>query len=247
MEENKNSILTFVSSFDYSDFLDSGFLSDCKLIIPNGEEKTEIKAHIFILANSCQYFHDMFTGEMSEAQTHIVHITHNPQNLFPRVIKFLYNGKLEWKVDETISLLSIARFYKIDCLYKALDAKINEIMKPELVLPFVSSCYDNQFTNELNYMIPFISKYFDSFKISELSDALDVTTFAKVIDPIKGGFGTDKLIDIITEFVVDYEFESKEEQSSLLALLPRAEKGLKQKIIARGCPWAPKPFVDTLK
>ena len=247
MEESKNSILSFASTFDYTQFLDSGFLSDCKLIIPNDGEQSEINAHIFILANSCQYFHDAFTGEMKEAQTHIVKITHNPQNLFPRVIKFLYNGKIEWEMKEMMSLFSIARFYKIDCLYKALDAKLNEIMAKDSALQFVSSCYDNQLTNELNYMIPFITKHFDLFKISELSDALDVKTFAKVIEPIKGSLGTDKLLDVITKFVGDYKFENREEQSALLLLLPRAEKGLKEKIMKKGCPWVPEPFLNTLK
>ena len=228
------------ANWNYSSFFNNKFLSDCTIKF----DGTEMPAHIFVLANGSDFFYDMFRSDMKEATTHIVEITHNPMNLLPRAIEFLYTGKISYKSSELMAILSIARFYRIDQLIKAILDEIDRTATKDDILSYVDQCYDQSFSNELEYISQFITKFYSKYTISELSDKLDVKTFVLVIKPLK--LNTDQLISTLTEFLGDYDLnEDETEKEAVLDLFDPNEKGLKDKLSK--APWVPSSFLNKLR
>ena len=232
--------------FDYTDFYNSGFLSDVKLKIKDGPE---INAHILVLANSSKFFYSMFTGDMQEAKSHYAELKHNPGNLLSRVIRYMYNGKIDWEYSETMALYSIARYYQIDSLLNLIQERLEQIVTPENVMQLVDQCFDKKLLEELRYIERFIVKFYDKIKLQVLSDNLDVITFANILGspelPVQ--YSSQDLINTISSFLGEYQFEKEEEREALLKLLNRNDPQLKNAIQTIKPYWIPQTFIDSLK
>ena len=239
----------FAPRFDFAEFLNTGFLTDCSIFLgPEGTDAVEIKAHVLVLANSSQYFHDMFTGEMKESNTHKVYVTHNPQNLLPRVIRYMYTGKIRFEFSETMSLYSIARFYKIQSLEEDIQAEIQNICTAENIFALVDQCFDEELISELKFLEPFIAKFFFALDMKVITDKLDVQTFAHSLKHILNKFTPEKLLDTISQFLGEgYEFEEEDEQNALLELLNTEDKKLASLIKSKKLYWIPESFISKLK
>ena len=232
--------------FDYNDFYDSGFLSDVKLKIKNGPE---INAHIIVLANSSRFFYSMFTGDMQEARKHYAELKHNPGNLLTRVIRYMYTGKIQWDFEETMSLYSIARFYQIDSLLHHIQQQLEKIVTAQNVMQLVDQCFQEHLLDELRYIERFVVKYYQELKLEDLSDQLDVLTFANILSSpeLPKKFTSQELVETITNFLVDYEFEKDEEREALLKVLrTKGDSGLKDAITNLKPYWVPQEFINSL-
>ena len=236
-------------NFNYKEFYDSGFLTDCSIFLGKKEDNPkELRAHILVLANSSGYFFDMFTGQMSEAETHQVYITHNPKGLLPKVIEFMYTGSIKWLKEQTMALYSIARFYKISELEKGIQNELNNNVNANNLMDYVDQCYDLELKPELRALESFIIKFYSEIPLDTLSEHLDVETFSHVLEApeIKVKYDSKKLIQLITDFLQGYEFDSEEEKENLLRLLNKSDPNLKSIIKESNPYWIPESFVKAL-
>jgi hypothetical protein len=108
------------------------------------------------------------------------------------------------------------------------------------VLEFVRQCYELQLPNELQTLIPYIAKYLDSLKIKQVSEALDIETFANVLKQTSRS-AVDK-VKIIEEFLGDYT-ANEQEQRILAGLFVR--ENVTDLVTANGkeCKWLPPEFL----
>ncbi|OHS98367.1 BTB/POZ domain containing protein [Tritrichomonas foetus] len=231
--------LYFSDIFNFSDFVESGYLSDCEIRIhpKDGDSNyTVVKGHKLVLANSSLFFNNTFTAGMEESQTGIVDTYVNPYNLLPRVINWMYTGRIEFSVDELMPLLNISHNYGILVLEKELLAQLDEVADENTVLGLVKKCYEDEMSKELQILIPYIAKFFDKLSLSKLSEELDVATFAKAIGLTQ--LSTKEKVLKITEFLQDWQ-PSMEEKMALFNAFSPDETRLKEFAMKHNARWLP--------
>lgn len=208
--------INYKDTFNYEKFFTSGNLSDCELHIHQSKEEqsyTVIKAHKVILANSSLFFLNVFTAGMEETQTGIAEIYQNPYNLIPRVIDWMYTGKIDFTIKELMPLFNIAHVFEISQLESQMNQILEQKINKSTILNLVKECYDNELPQELQTLIPHLASLFNDLQISDLSELLDVCTFAKVIKLTK--LSTEDKVLKINEFLQDWK-PSEEEKDALL-------------------------------
>lgn len=232
--------LYFRDIFNYEEFLKSGDLSDCELHIHKSKEDQSysvIRAHKFILSNSSLFFHNIFTAGMKETQTGIAEIYQNPYDLIPRVINWMYTGRIDIKLKELMSLINITHMFGISKLESQMQEKLEESINESTILEFVKECYDNELPKELQILIPHLASLFDKISISDLSETLDVFTFAKVIKLIELPV-EDKVLKI-TDFLQDWK-PSDEEKNALANVFTPSEKSKLNPLVSKyNITWLP--------
>ena len=194
----------FVPFGDFSDFFGSNLcLTDCQIILNN----ERISAHTIILANGSEFFYNAFTSGMEEEVKREVSIDFNPQNLFPVVLNWIYTSQISFEFNQLMPLLSIAKFYGVNNLLEKLENYLQNVINPDNLFDLVSQCYDNELTNELHLLIPFIAEFFDQISIQKMSDNLDVQVFCQVLHCYfkNNGFDPEYAINALTQFIGDYE------------------------------------------
>ena len=234
-------------AFDFAEFFENGFLTDCELVLGGEDGAREvIRAHKMVLANYSRLFYNTFTSGMQESITGVVEILNNPMNLFPRVVRWMYAGELEMKLAEAMPMLAIANYYDIEGLRQSvLDVVMGAENRDKLVM-FVQQCFDHELVEELRVLEPLLVKYVEANPTEktckELSDAVDVATFGRVLAGTK--LANEKKIKMIREFLGDWN-PSDEEKQALAACLVM-EVGLGKLIGEADRKWLPSDFVDRL-
>lgn len=219
--------------FNYEDFSTSGDLSDCELHVHQNKEDqtyTVIKAHKIILSNSSIFFHNIFTAGMKESQTGVTEIYQNPYNLIPRVINWIYTGKIDITMKELMPLINLTHILGISKLESVVLNILEERINKSTILNLVKECYDNELPKELQTLIPHMAALFNDLSISELSETLDVTTFAQVIQLTELST-EDKVLKII-DFLQDWK-PSDEEKSALSQVFSPSEKSQLSSLITK--------------
>ena len=236
--------------FDFKSFYKNQEFTDCEVIIEDEDSSVSIvKAHIIVLANSSQFFFNVFTGEMDESKTHQVHVKFNPMNLLPKVIEWMYDGNLFFESDEQekeqkIPLLAIANFYTIDALSRYLFESIEKTNSPSEILKYIDQCFQFSLVNELRALEPIIAINFEMISIDMLSDALDVPTFINVCKLI-GFKSNEERIKTISSFIKDYDFTGHEdEMENLSKLLDRKDPHLSALIKSLNPRWVSKKIIN---
>ena len=229
--------------FDFSEFFKSGYLTDCEIRVRSLESDgfDKIRAHRAILANSSDFFYNSFTSGMTEAETGIVETTKNPMGLLSRVIEFIYSGNIEFDESEAMSLLFIAHDYGINALTARLQAYIDSVESPDVVLQFVDQCFEGEFVNELKDLVPVISRLYDKFGMSRLTTALDIPTFTLVLANLKD-FDDSKKADELIEFVGKGYQCVDEDREAIGHLFARSSPEVKKKLCASRLNIQPKDF-----
>lgn len=228
--------------FNFNEFFESGFLTDCEIRVHNSHddpEYTSIKAHQAVLANASDFFYNTFTSGMQEAKTGIVDVYTNPMNLFPEVVRWMYNGCLDFCDAKLMALLGIAHNYGITLLENELTAHLEKVVTKDNITVFVQQCFDCGLSEELKALEPTIARYIDEIPITQLSDALDVATFAEVLSQCK--MSNEQKIQKIQQFLGDWE-TSEEEKQALGQCLTK-ENGLRALLTGKDYPWLPAGFV----
>lgn len=203
-------IIAFDPIFDYMEFLNDGIVCDCRIIFP---DNTEMKCHKMILSNSSKFFFNAFTGDMAEQATGVVNVNFNPGNLLQKVIKWMYNGRIE--LDETskkelMQLYAIVHFYGIETLKADVEKKIDSVVNNNNILDYVDICYEEDLQEPLNALAPKIGKNIEKFDVKVLSDKLDVRVYSLAMR--ESGLSDDMRLIKMKEFVGTYELGEDEKQ-----------------------------------
>ena len=242
---NKQEEIFLNSNFDYQEFLHSGFLSDCEIrVFRNETEYEPIKSHRYILSNSSEFFFNIFTSGMKEASTCIVSAKVNPENLLPKVISWMYDGKLSFDFEQVVPLMAIARCYVIPKLTSELHKFLNNNLKSSNVLRLVKKCYDLELPSELEALEKYLTKYLLEIPIEDLSNELDVFVFARIVK--NASISTDLKIKIISKFLEGYE-TSINEKEALASVFDASENDLKQILEENNVNWLPEVFMRSLR
>ncbi|OHS93263.1 BTB/POZ domain containing protein [Tritrichomonas foetus] len=204
--------------FDFGEYLNSGLMSDCTLVFPDGRK---IKAHKIILATSSKFLHDAFTSGMHEDTTGEVTITFNPQNLLPQVIDFIYTSLIEITDENCMPLIEISHFYGIQNLYDFIISKFTDVVSPSNILHYVDICYNLELNEALKVLVPFMARFYRSIPIEQFSDKLDIATFCHVLTIVANdpSFESDIVAELNTFLNgAQPNAEQKEELDKLLIL-----------------------------
>lgn len=164
---------------DFSIFLDQHINSDCLLKLLDGKQ-TKLYCHKIILANASQFFHNVFTSGMEEEKTAEVEIKCNPLNQFPHVLRFIYTSSIDINDDNVMAIFEIAHFYEIQILEEFIKQNLSTV-DPSKIMIYTKSCYDNELTEALKILIPYMAQYYDRIQLSEFSLNLDIKIFCNVL------------------------------------------------------------------
>lgn len=199
--------------FDYSEFLESGSNTDCELKFP---DQPSIFAHKLVLANSSKFFFNAFTGNMTEQQTGIVSCSFNPDNILEKVVKYMYNGKIQFSNSELMQLYATVNYYGIDSLRSVLEEKIDKEITPENMLDYCNICYEKNLNEVLNILAVKIGQRLDEYSVDKLTDILDVRVYALALKNSK--LDARAKLNHIRSFIRDYELDQNEKESLLAAV-----------------------------
>ncbi|OHT14890.1 BTB/POZ domain containing protein [Tritrichomonas foetus] len=235
------------SIFNYYEYFQKQFLTDCELHMhaEQGGPVTEvIRAHKIILSNTSDFFHDAFTSGMQETVSGEVDIYDNPKNLLPKVIQWMYSGKLNFTLSDFIPLIHISHTYGIAGLERELISFLDNNINSSQILPLVNQCYDLQLPNELIILETYIAKFLEELSTQELSDALDVATFARIVN--KTDLDTEARIVKLNEFLGDWD-PSDSEREALFSILGNDFNQLRTLVRKYKINWLPQKFLNTCK
>lgn len=236
-------------NFDFSDFYQDDFLSDCniQLVDKDGNIFSKIRAHRLVLANSSDYFNSSFTIQSKESLTSTVDVclsNEEERNLFPLIICWMYQGDIHISLETFMPLLYMARFFGIIKLEQEMKQYLKENISSEYILPLVNQCYAFGYTNELEFLDQYTIKHFSELDISALSDTYDVSVFCRIIS--KMNLDIENRINVINQFISSYE-PSEDEKEILLNTLMPINKQLKNLVKSYGVTWLPQKFLNTCK
>lgn len=232
--------------FDFTKFLQDGFLSDVSLKFPDGQV---IHAHKMVLVNCSYFFSDCFsdTSSFGESKTGIVEIKIGSYSHLHKLITFIYSGKINCEPDEILPLLSLAHYYRIPKLKEKLSEEIRKRIENSddpsgQIISFYKQCqtYGDEFEDALDSYMSSLDDITSEFIISlqkpgsklkpekfinDISNYMTCTRFAMIIgilhDKYKKNDGS--LIKWTDIFYGDYEGDESEKKditSSLSKIFP---------------------------
>ena len=240
-----NQELYISSLFDFSDFLENEFLSDCIIKIQNPDgSQTDFKAHSVILANSSLFFYNVFTSGMQESSEGVVIVNVNPDNVLPKALTWLYNGKIQFSKEELMPLFEVAHFYAIDQLTKELKNVFQEIIEnnPKEILNFAEQCLNNEYSMGIRLFYPDFARLIrnKTIPISDISSILTCEDFAEIVKVLH--YSNTNAIQLITDFYGSYE-GSEEEKQYLFNALDRSDNSLIRTLNTIKPNWLPKAYI----
>lgn len=202
--------------WDYVRYFDEGILTDCEVRVyetEGSEEYESIFAHKAILCNGSDFFYNTFTSGMSEAETGIVNTSKNPKGLLKDVIRFLYSGELAMGDDDVMPLLFIAKDYGITSLQDLILDYVSgkECANATAILDFIDQCFQYELVDELAVLEPIIAANYNLFTIDNLSNLLDVKTYAHVLKRVEKPV-LDKVKEVVA-FLRDWQCDDDEKEA----------------------------------
>lgn len=203
--------------FNYLEYYKSGKFTDCELIFEDSSQPP-IRAHAAILANSSTFFKNALTGNMAEAKSGKLPLFANPMNLLPKVIEFMYCGKIEYTEDQVMSLLHIANTYIIPSLQERMVSYLRDTVNHDNIYLFANQCYQYELERELSHptdgLVPLFIKLFDKLPIKNLTKNLDVVTFTKILDGLSpADYDVEAKIRYLDEFVGDWKCDDVDKEA----------------------------------
>ncbi|KAK8866248.1 hypothetical protein M9Y10_009207 [Tritrichomonas musculus] len=231
--------------FNYLRFYKEGKLTDCELVFPEENEIAPIKAHAIILANSSDFFLNAFTGNLGEAKSGKVQMTDNPMNLLPKVIEFLYSGKLEYTEGEVMSLLHIANAYFIQSLQHRMHCHLNSTLNHQNIYEFANQCYQYELEAELvdkkEGLVPYFVKFFDKLNIENLTQTLDVITFCYILEGLNKPY--EETFRILDQFIGPEWKCDKEEKEACGKLFNTGDPKVRNFLAKKKPTWLPDGYL----
>eukprot|EP01090_Pellita_catalonica_P005198 TRINITY_DN1508_c0_g1_i3.p1 TRINITY_DN1508_c0_g1~~TRINITY_DN1508_c0_g1_i3.p1 ORF type:complete len:232 (-),score=36.21 TRINITY_DN1508_c0_g1_i3:110-805(-) len=113
--------------------LDTDLFSDIHFIFGGDEPDDEAKvlfAHRAVLYHRCNYFRDMFHGDLHSASIEKVHVTHASYPAFRAVLNFIYSDRLDFALGGTLlsEVFYLAHMYELNRLLSHCEEKLAELM-----------------------------------------------------------------------------------------------------------------------
>lgn len=147
----------------------------------------------------------------------------NPENLLEKVVKFLYNGELDYKMEEIPALCEIAIDLTITVLQDELAKHIRAYFaEKECLKKLVDIRYQKEYRLTLEWLQTILTENFRFFTVAEWSALLDVSTFCGVLANVKDGdqlLKPEDRLAIIKEFLGEYNFPDPKEMENEKAAL----------------------------
>lgn len=201
--------------FNFLKYYQEQKLTDCEIVF-TGTNKPPLKAHAIILANSSIPFRKV----MQAGGTTTFEIYENPMDLFPKVLEFLYCGKLEYTNDQVMALLHIARKYDIPALKDRMVSHLRSTVNHDNIYMFADKCYqydlEEVLTDPEEGLVPLFVANFDKLSIQNLTKNLDVITFCLILERLSPSeYTAERKIKILDEFIGDFECDDEEKQACL--------------------------------
>jgi hypothetical protein len=156
----------------------------------------------------------------------------------------MYNGRLHYQFCELISLVELSQYYGIDQLHALLEQRLKAIDDKPTLSILIRECFDKGCAYSLSLLEDALVRHFQEFEIEELSDLLDVGTFARVL----GRTETDNVwrIALIETFLgTEYTVDKPEEKKALFNALRLGDPGLKERLV--GKPWLREADINSLR
>lgn len=189
--------------FNFLDYFDNQKFTDFEVVFPSTNQPP-IKAHAIILANSSGWVRNILDTGMSRK----FEVYDNPMNLMPRVIRFMYNGQIEYTNEEVIPLLHISNTYDIPSLQTRMVAHLKANVNHDNIFTFSNKCYEYRLKDELinpDYgLVPLYIANFSRISIKNLTTALDVCTFCLILKGLNPNeYNTEAKFDLLDKFIGD--------------------------------------------
>jgi hypothetical protein len=226
----------------------AGFLSDCRIqVLPYaGAPPADVMAgHRVILSNSSDFFYNIFTAGMREAQTGIVEVICKPPSIFRSIVRWMYSAKLEFSPGNIVNFIQVSHEYGILQLEQFFAGELATIVTPQNLLGFLDRCFEDQLPDAIGALEPFLVKFLSDIDARELGRVCDVATFVRALG--KCQLGNKERIELITQFVdadTGYELTS-DDRMRLTQCLNRSEP-LKH-LLKPDLKWLRKGFYQALR
>jgi hypothetical protein len=232
------------SPFDFSDFFEFKFLTDCEIRIYDSDRTSfrSVPAHRVVLANSSVFFYNTFTSHMTEELTGIVEVVVSVPELFESIITWFYTGLIDFDESHLMLLLDWSQLYGIIRLRDLVLDALPSIVNPDNLIGFIQQCFDYEIADPLQFLEPAIGHLFRELSISVLSEALDVSTFARALKYTD--LSNVERVAAIETFLGDWQ-PTLDEKNSLAEALLR-DPSLRE-VVRPGIRWLPAPFVAILQ
>jgi hypothetical protein len=233
----------------FASLLDSAHLSDCEVRIfgPGPPSDAAVfRGHRVVLANSCEFFANLFLTDCLEFRTGVVELRATPAGPMLAILRWMYTGSLECAFDDFMPHLRLSRHLGVRGLEAELAAALEAIASPATVLRLCNQCYERGLGQErelLQTLQPFLLRFLDAIPMAELTSALDVATFAGVLE--RSGLPNERRIAMIVAFLGDYAVQ-REDQAALERCLVR-DATLRPLLAGKNYTWLRSDWVRSLK
>jgi hypothetical protein len=235
---------SLTSIFDFWPFFESHFLTDCEIHIYNlsRTEHRVIPAHRAVLANVSEFFLNAFTSGMKEEETGIISCYVESPDLFEDMLKWSYAGTIDFNESDIMLLIHWSLHYGIPKLERLLTEELKRIAGVENVILLAQECFTHQIPDPLRLLEPIIGACFRSLPLSDLSQTLDVSTFARIIR--QTDLDNRERVAAIREFLGDWN-PSLQEKNSLAEALIR--DGTLKEVVSEELTWLPISFIRVMQ
>jgi hypothetical protein len=191
--------------------------------------------------SSSEFFTNIFSVQCIESRTGIVELHNLPFDSVRKVIRWFYSGDLAFDSSEFMTLYYLSRYLGIWQLERELRAEL-ESASPRETLSFCAQCYENGYTEELKLLEVYLARGISSLAMEELSQVLDVATFARALK--QSGLGNAAKVEMITRFIGDWN-PTYEEKEALAGCLVK-DATLKRLLTNTNYNWVNPQWVRTL-
>lgn len=143
-------------------YLKTGAYADI-VIICNG---VHYKAHRAILAYSSSYFERLLLSEFRESSQPYVNLGfHDPHNVFPELLAFIYTGRVVITLDNVIPLFALADHYLVDDLSALCDTFLDSNIQRDTAMVIMRSALEFHFDAIIEKCITVIAKNFNHIEM----------------------------------------------------------------------------------
>jgi hypothetical protein len=192
--------------------------------------------------SSSEFFDNIFSTQCTESRTGIVELVNVPLGAVQRVVRWCYEGDLEFDDSEFMTLYYLSRYLGITQLERDLRAHLDSVITAQNVLDYCSQCYENGYSQELMELDGYLVSFLDSMRMDKVSQVLDVATFARILKA--SGLANARKVEFINVFIGDYK-TNRDEEEALASCLTR-DATLRPLLIGKDYSWTNRAWVSSL-
>eukprot|EP01133_Synstelium_polycarpum_P015822 gene15822-18802_t len=148
---------TIISEGSMGDYIENKRFADVKLICGDVTYET----HRIILAYSSEYFARLLCSEFRESSQAQIELRQpDPYGVFPAVLAFMYDGRVQLSPENVIAVLAMADHYLIKALHTLCLSYLDTNLHRENVLTILRTSIDFHFDTLVDKCISILAKNF---------------------------------------------------------------------------------------